>query len=93
MNNSYKYESKYSKLSAEEILEKKKEKQLEWKAKLSEDANERLRERQREANKINNKHRDMSGVCEKCGGREYKDIYQHKKSKKHQKNIGLVREE
>lgn len=78
----YKYKTKYSELPAEEIIRIKKEIYQEWKNKLSEEKQAALKKRMMELNK----NQDKSGECRVCGGRIYKDVYQHKKSKMHMKN-------
>ena len=78
INNGYKYNSKYSNLTSEEIMEKKREMSKERREMMSEDKKGELRERIRELNK----KQDKSGECEVCK-KVYKDIYQHRRGKKH----------
>ena len=81
--NGYKYNSKYSSLSPEEIMNEKRKKYMEWKANLSEDKLKRLKEQMARANEKKN----VRGVCIYCGGKEYTDIYQHNKTRKHLNNL------
>lgn len=76
--NGYKYRSKYSGLSAEEILEEKRKRYAEWMEGLSKEEREKLNARKREITK----NQDKSGECKICG-KEYKDIYQHRRTKRH----------
>lgn len=80
--NGYKYNSKYSSLSPEEILETKRKKYMDWKSNLPDDKREKLKEQ----TKLANSRRNVKGKCVCCGGREYTDIYQHNKTRKHQYN-------
>jgi hypothetical protein len=78
--NGYKYNSKYSKLSPEEILNEKRKKYKEWLENLPED---KRREVKNQQSKFVYSH---VGTCELCGGHTYSDIYQHRRTKKHQFN-------
>jgi hypothetical protein len=71
------YNSKYKGLPAEEIIRIQKERQRRWKEGLSEEKKKEYGERYKDRYKDKN-----AGRCEVCE-KEYKNIYQHKRSKKH----------
>jgi hypothetical protein len=79
------YNSKYSGKTAEEILEIKKEQQRAWVNRMSEEERKKMRDKYNdEHNKEWKKYR--SGRCEICD-REYSDLKNHCKTKKHSVNM------
>ena len=88
MEGGYQRKSKYSNKTAGELAEIKRERYREWKNRLSKEQREELEEKQKKGG-------DRIGRCEICGeDKEYADLYQHKKSKKHKEmveNGGIVK--
>lgn len=75
----YKYNTKYSGLPAEEIIRIMREKTREANKKRREEMTEEEKKKIRETYKDKN-----VGECEICGG-AYRNIYQHRNTKKHKK--------
>lgn len=73
---------KYAGKSAEEILKIKREQMREITKRRKEKMSEEEREEERKKKNEYNKSYNYGGVCEICG-KEYKNIYQHRNTKKH----------